>query len=159
MALSIIRPVLAITVAVFACSTPLATVGGQSGRETRLSGAEILKHPIGMLALQYVDLIHTGKMEDAMKLATSSAQARWKSEPESERTESAKFLRRTLPSKAELARSIPTGGLLIIEGDARATLNIVRTQSSSSGSGTVSSSSSTVALGFALENGQWRLTQ
>jgi len=140
---------------------PMVLGGGAPAatKEERVNGPDILKHPIGTLALQYVDLVHGGKMDDAMRLATTDAQAKWKAEPASERAESTAFRRKMLPTRADLMAGLKTGGVLIIEDDARATLNVMRTEQKSSAPGTASSSSTTIFIPFAKENGQWRLAQ
>ena len=129
------------------------------GKETRIQGADILKHPIGALALQYADLLHAGKMDDVMRLATAEAQAKWKAEPASERAESAAYRKKTVPKRAALSAAIQSGGLLIIEDDARASLNLISSEQSSTTPGVVTSTSTTTAIGFAMEDGQWKLTQ
>jgi hypothetical protein len=140
---------------------PMVLGGGApaASKEERVNGPDILKHPIGTLALQYVDLVQGGKMDEAMRLATTAAQAKWKAEPASERAESAAFRKKILPTRAQLTSALQSGGVLIIEDDARATLNVIRTEQKSSKPGESSSSSSTVAIPFAKENGQWRLAQ
>ncbi len=133
------------------------------GNETRIQNADILKHPIGTLALRYVELVHAGKFEEARGMATAAAQERWKQEPASEKKESNDYLKKMLPTKAELTAGLQSSeshSVLIIEDGKTATLNLVRSEASpSSGSGTVSSSSSTTAIGFAMEGGQWKLAQ
>ncbi len=83
---------------------PMVLGGGAPAatKEERVNGPDILKHPIGTLALQYVDLVHGGKMDEAMRLATTDAQAKWKAEPASERAESTAFRRKMLPTRADL---------------------------------------------------------
>ena len=125
----------------------------------RIQGADIPTHPIGALALQYSDLVHAGKMDDVMRLATAEAQAKWKWEPASERAESAAYRRKTLPKRAALTAAIPSGGLLIIEDDALALLNLIQSEQSAKTPGVVTSTSTTTSIGFALEDGQWKLTQ
>jgi hypothetical protein len=140
---------------------PMVVGGGAPAatKEERVNGPAILKHPIGTLALQYVDLVHGGKMDEAMRLATAGTQVKWKAEPASERAESAAFRRKILPTRAELTSALQSGGVLIIEDDSRATLNVIRIEQKSSKAGESSSSSTTVAIPFAKENGQWRLAQ
>ena len=128
-----------------------------SAAETRIKGAEILKHPIGDLALRYADALHGGGMDDAMKLASKKAQAEWKRLPASERAESSAYLKKMIPKRTELAAGIQAGGILLIEDDSRATLNVVTTESTSKEPGVVQSTSSTVAIPFVLEGGQWRV--
>jgi hypothetical protein len=144
---------------VAALSLALLGIGAAlSATETRVKGAEILKHPIGDLALKYADALHGGGIEDAMKLASKKAQAKWKKLPASERAESSAFLKKMVPEKNELAAGIQAGGILIIE-DSRATLNVVKVEQKSAKPGTVDSSSTTIALPFELEGGQWKVAQ
>lgn len=126
--------------------------------ETRVDGAELVKHPIAALAIQYVDLIHAGKMDEAMRLATTTAQANWKADPPSERAESTAYRRRTLPTGAQLKAALPNSVLLIADGQ-RATLNVIRSEQSSKTPGTISATSETTMMPFAMENGQWRLAR
>ncbi|MEO8506853.1 MAG: hypothetical protein ABI593_04415 [Betaproteobacteria bacterium] len=128
-------------------------------KETRIQKADILKHPVGQLALKYTDALHGGDMDDAMKLASSKAQARWKSYPASERKESAAFRKKMIPNRAELTTAIEAGGILIIEEGSSATLNVVKSDSSASKAGVVHSSSATIAIPFVLEGGQWKVAQ
>ena len=127
--------------------------------ETRIQKAEILKHPVGQAALKYTDALHGGSMDDAMKLASSKAQARWKSFPASERKESTAFRKKMIPNRAELTAAIEAGGILIIEAGSSATLNVVKSDSSSSKAGVVQSTSTTIAMPFVLEGGQWKVAQ
>ena len=126
--------------------------------QTRLEGAEVAKHPIAAVALQYVELVHAGKIEDAMRLASTDAQKQWKAEPASERAESAAFRKKTLPPVAEFKALLPTGVLIIDDGE-RATLNVIRKEQRETKPGTTSFSSTTVAIGFVLENGTWKLAR
>lgn len=126
-------------------------------KEVRVTGADILKHPVYELALEYSDAIHTGPPEAFLKLASAKKQADWKGEPESERKEITAYYKRTIPKKAGLASGIRSGGILVIEDDSRATLNVVAVESSSKEPGVVQSTSTTVGIPFVLENGQWRV--
>lgn len=131
--------------------------------ETRIEDAEILKHPIGALALQYVDLVHAGKLEEAKRMATASVQAEWKTESASARKEIADFFRSNLPTKAELLAALQSGGklrgVLLIEDESKGTLNIIRNEQRVDGPGKTTYSTSTTAIGFAMEGGKWRLAQ
>jgi hypothetical protein len=141
-------------------SGPMMMAGSaEPAKETRIQGAEILKHPVGDLALRYADALHGGPMDDAMKLASSKAQADWKTLPASERAESTAFRKKMVPRKNDLAPGIQAGGILIIEDDSRATLNVVQFEQKSSKPGTMSSSSNTIAIPFVLEGGQWKLAR
>ena len=98
--------------------------------QIRVENADILTHPIGTLALQYLDLVHAGKIDDAKKLATSAVQARWKAESAKERAE----------NKA-------------------ATLNLIRSEQRQTAPGNTTYAFTTSAIGFAKEGGQWKLAQ
>lgn len=128
-------------------------------KETRIQGPDIMKHPVGELALKYADALHGRGMDDAMKLASAKAQADWKALPAGERAESAAFVKKMIPKKGDLESGIRSGGILIIEDDARATLNVVRIEQKSKEAGVVDSSSTTVGIPFVLEGGQWKLAR
>jgi hypothetical protein len=134
-----------------------------TANETRIEGVDILKHPIGLLALQYLDLIHAGRIEDATKLATADVQAKWKKESNSEKAESLAYLRKSLPTRAAVTDGLTTGtnlrGVLIIEDDTLATLNILVSTQRPAGANTTTYSSSTTGIGFKKEGGQWKLAQ
>jgi hypothetical protein len=140
---------------------PMVLAGGPSAErnETRVQGADILKHPIYDVALRHADLIHAGKMDEYMRLASSEAQAKWKALPASERKESLAYLRQNVPQRAALAAAIQSGGVLLIDGESRATLNVITTEQKSTTPGVVSSTSSTVAIPFVMENGLWKIAQ
>ena len=127
--------------------------------ETRVEGAELAKHPIAALAIQYVDLIHAGKIDEAMRLASSEAQARWKSEPASERAESTAYRRKNLPTSAQLKAALSKNSVLFIADGQSATLNVITIEQRTKGPGSVESTSTTTTIGFLMENGQWRLAQ
>lgn len=131
--------------------------------ETRVENAEILTHPIGTLALQYLDLVHAGKIDDAKKLATSGVQAKWKAESAKERAESLAYLKKNLPTRADVTAGLKDGktlrGVLIIEDDKAATLNLIRSEQRQTAPGNTTYSSTTTAIGFAKEGGQWKLAQ
>ena len=111
------------------------------------------------LAVQYLELLHAGKLEEAMqRLASAEAQQRWKAEPASERAASAAFRKKTLPTVAEFKSLLPSGVLIIEDGE-RATLNVIKKEQRPTKPGTVEYSSSTVAMPFVLENGVWRLAR
>ncbi len=126
--------------------------------ETRVEGADLLKHPIAALSIQYVELVHAGKIEDAMRLASTEAQTQWKAEPASERAASAAFRKKTLPSVAEFKALLPSGVLIIEDGE-RATLNVIKKEQRPTKPGTVEYSSTTVAIPFVLEKGAWKLAR
>ncbi len=126
------------------------------GKEQRITGAALVAHPVAALAAQYLDLLHGGKMDAAMALATTQAQAAWNAEPASEQKASADFRRRLLPTRADVERSLLTQGVLIIEANGAATLNLVKS-TPASGSGTATAS--TVAMPFVMEGGKWKVAR
>ena len=128
----------------------------EQGKEQRITGAALVAHPVAALAAQYLDLLHGGKMDVAMALATTKAQAEFKAEPASEQKASADFRRRMLPTRTEFDRSLSKEGVLIVEADGTATLNLVKS-TPMSGSGTATSS--TVAMPFAMEGGKWKVAR
>jgi hypothetical protein len=83
----------------------------------------------------------------------SESQATWKAEPETERKGIAAFCPKMVPKKAGLAAGITARGLLIVEDDAAATLDVVIFGPASKQPGVVQSTSSTVAMPFVLEGG------
>ena len=95
-----------------------------------------------------------------MRLATTDAQAQVEGRnlPASA-PRAAAFRKKILPTRAALTSALQSGGVLIIEDDSRATLNVIRLEQKSSKAGESSSSSTTVGIPFAKENGQWRLAQ
>ena len=139
---------------------PMVIAGAaEASSETRVEGSELMDHPVAALAIQYVELVHTGKLEDAMRrLASAEAQERWKAEPASERAASAAFRKRTLPTVAEFKTLLPSGVLIIEDGE-RATLNVIKKEQRPTKPGTVEYSSSTVAIPFVLEDGVWKLAR
>jgi hypothetical protein len=127
--------------------------------EERINGAEILDHPIGALAVQYVTHVQAGQMDKAVALASNKVQAEWKTLPADEKKESAAFLKKMLPAAKSVRSSIESGGLLIIEDKTRATLNVISTTQTSTEPGVVSSSSTTSAIPFVFEDGKWKIAR
>ena len=139
---------------------PMVIAGAaEPANEERIEGAALLEHPVAGLAVQYVELVHAGKIEVTMtRLASSEAQEQWKSEPASERAESAAYRKKTLPTVAEFKALLPSGVLIIEDGE-RATLNVIKKEQRPTQPGTVEYSSTTVASPFVLENGVWKLAR
>jgi hypothetical protein len=131
-------------------------------KEVSIEGADILKHPIAALAEKYLDLIHAGKIEEAKAMATTTVQAEWKKEPASEKVEILAYYKKNLPTRAALMAGLQTGkglrGVLIIDDDTLATLNMIVSEQSRSGD-TTTFTSSTMAIAFEKEGGQWKLRQ
>lgn len=131
--------------------------------QVRVEGEDLLAHPVWPIALEYLDLVHAGRIEDAKRLATAQVQARWSAEPASEKAESLAFLRKSLPTRAEATEALKGGGdaraVLIVEDDEVATLNVIRTERRQQAPGEMSVSSTTMAIAFAKEGGTWKLAQ
>lgn len=137
---------------------PMAIENAQEpAKEERFHGDELRAHPVYALALKYAETLHATKDDSFMSLATKKARERRAAEPASERSESAAYRRRTIPKKTDLAASLKDGGYIVVEDDVRASLVLVRVSQSSPEPGTVSSTSSTLSLGFELEDGEWRV--
>jgi hypothetical protein len=126
-------------------------------KSERIAGAAILAHPIGALAVRYAAALHA-KGGDVAALYSRSAQAGRQALPKSERAESDAFMRMMVPAAAAIEAAIRNGGVLMLEGP-KATLNLVRTESAKSGAGTVTSSSTTAAIPFELEDGVWKVAK
>ena len=123
----------------------------------RIEGPALTSHPAIPVVQQYLDLVHADKTADAIaRFGTAKAQAAWKAEPASEQRASAAFRKRLLPTRADLTRTLASGGLLLVEGDT-ATLNIIKMEPATAARGT--GSSTTVAIPLALENGAWKIAQ
>lgn len=147
----------------FLTNGPMAFPDAEPVDEVRVEDADILTHPIGKLALEYLDLIHAGKIDDAKRLATSDVQAEWKSESAGGRAESLAFFRANLPTRAIVAAGLQAGtdprGVLLIQDDATAMLNLITSTQEKTGPSTTTYSSTTTGISFAKENGEWRLSQ
>jgi hypothetical protein len=131
--------------------------------ETRIEGTDLLNHPVGKLALQYLDLVHAGKIEDAKRLATADVQAKWKNEPSREKGDTLAYLRKTLPTRAVVTEGLKAGknfnAVLIIEDDKLATLNFMVSSQKPAGANTTNYTTSSTTIGFEKEGGAWKLAQ
>ena len=124
---------------------------------TRVEGAALSSHPASGVVLQYVDLLHAGKLDEAIaRFGSAKAQAAWKALPAGARKNSAAFRARMLPKRVEVARSLASGGVLLVAGDT-ATLNLITMTPATANN--ASGSSTTVGIPLALEQGQWKLAQ
>lgn len=123
----------------------------------RIEGAAIMGHPIGPLALRYATALHA-KGGDVAALHSKAAQAKRQAEPKSERAESDAFMKKMVPAATALEAAIRAGGILLVEGP-KATLNLVRNESTKNADGSVTSSSSTSAIPFELEDGAWKVSK
>ncbi len=136
-----------------------APVAGAAAIPTteRIQGAAILAHPVGAVALDYARRLHA-KGGDVAALSSRAAQAKRKAMPKDERAESDAFVRGMVPAADALDAAIRAGGVLLVEGP-KATLNLVRTETSKNADGSVTSSSSTAAIPFEMEDGAWKVAR
>lgn len=130
------------------------TAAGSVPSAQRLEGAAILEHDIGRVAVDYARALRSGQPVDAFTGA--AAKAKRAALPEGERRESDAFVKRLVP--ADLAAAIRAGGVLLIEGS-KATLNVVRTETTKGGGGTVTATSTTVAIPFEKDGEAWKVAQ
>lgn len=131
----------------------------EPANEQRIFGAMLLDHPIASVAAEYVEFVQSGRMDKAMALASSKAQADWKALPASEKKESAAFRKKMMPSATSIRSEIENNGILILEGEDRATLNLIVTVQTSPEPGVVSSSAETSTSPFVLEDGEWKVAR
>lgn len=106
-----------------------------------LEGEAAFNHASTRVVLKAAVHFRAGKTDAGMALHTASEQADWTKSTE----------------KAELAASLKENGCIVVEDDVRASLVVVCVTQSSPEPGIVSSTSSTLSLGFELEDGEWRL--
>ncbi len=123
-----------------------------------LEGGAILDHEIGRLALAYATAITAGKIDQAMELATAAARKHRQALAPADRQEDEAYRRNTTPSPKELATQIRAGGRLSFQGE-QALLAVVTSTTTRNPDGSITASSSSTTLGFALENGTWRIAE
>jgi hypothetical protein len=121
-----------------------------------ISGAAILDHEIGKVALAYAREIAAGKLEAANALRSGPARAKRAAETAQERTESDAYWKSTLPAPAVLAEQIRSGGKVTFVGE-KAYLQTVVNETTKNADGSITSTSSSMSLGFELDNGNWRV--
>lgn len=124
---------------------------------TELRGADIFAHPVGQLALCYAEAVHAGRMDEALALSTETERERARAQSPTQRKRRDQFRRKVVPNPRVFSVAIEHGGVLSIQGGT-AFLEVVVTESRHEDpDGSVTSSSTTLALPFALENGTWRV--
>jgi hypothetical protein len=140
-------------------STLIGTLCASAQTPADIRGEAILTHQIGRVAQQYVELLHANKMDEAMKLASTAAQATWNTQTAADKKDSIEFLQKLLPNRAQLVDGIKNGGLIRFDNRIEAALNVIKMESTSPSPGTANSSSTTVAIPFMLEGGQWKVAR
>lgn len=121
-----------------------------------ITGAAILDHEIGKVALAYAKEIAAGKLDAALSWVSAPALAKRAAEPADERKESDAYRKSTTPAPAAFAEQIRAGGKLSFVGD-KAYLQTVVNETTKNPDGSITSSSSSMSIGFELDNGKWRV--
>lgn len=109
---SLVRISVVTAFAVFGCRT---SVLAQSPDD--ITGAAILKHPAGQLAVKAAELLTAGKTEQVIALGTKSGQDEWKTTSADDRKGIAAMMQRRAPVPATFADAILKAGVLAIMGD------------------------------------------
>ena len=123
-----------------------------------IEGAAILEHEIGKLALAYSTAITAGRIDQAMELATAAARQKRLALSAADRKDDEAYRRNTTPAPKDFAAQIRAGGRLSFMGD-RAVLAVVANTTTRNPDGSITSSSSSTTVGFATENGKWRIAE
>jgi len=92
---------------------------------TEVKGAAILDHPCGKLSVKHMGLVHDGKMEEAVKLATPEMQAEWKAMAAEEREMVAGMMKELSVAGDVHAAEIRAHGVLAVDGE-NATLTLTK---------------------------------
>lgn len=107
------------------------TAGHAAGPEIR--GAAILEHPCGKVSVKHMGLVHAGKMEEALGLASKAMRDQWQALPSEDRKMMEGMMREMSVSESDYMEQIRAGGVLEVEG-AKATLTVTREASDADGS-------------------------
>ena len=121
-----------------------------------IEGAAILDHEIGKVALAYAKEIQAGKIDAALSWMSGPARAKRAAEPAEERKESDAYRKSTVPGPAAFAEQIRAGGRVSFIGE-KAYLQTVVNETTKNPDGSITASSSSMSLGFELDNGKWRV--
>lgn len=121
-----------------------------------IEGAAILDHEIGKVALAYAKEIQAGKIDAALGWMSAAARTKRAAEPAEERKESDAYRKSTIPAPAAFAEQIRAGGRVSFIGE-KAYLQTVINETTKNPDGSITASSSSMSLGFELDNGKWRV--
>ena len=121
-----------------------------------ITGAAILDHEIGKVVLAYAKEIQAGKIDAALSWLSGPARAKRAAESAEERKESDAYRKSTVPAPAALSDQILSGGKISFVGE-KAYLQTIVNETTKNADGSITSSSSSMSLGFELDNGKWRL--
>ncbi len=122
-----------------------------------IEGAAILDHEIGKVALAYAKELAAGNLDAALAWVSGPALAKRAAEPAEERKESDAYRKSTTPAPAVFAEQIRAGGKISFIGD-KAYLQTIVSETTKNPDGSITASSSSMSLGFELDNGKWRLS-
>lgn len=124
-----------------------------TAKPTEVSGAAILEHPIGKLAVKNMGLCHAGKIEEAVALGSKSMQAEWKAMSAEDRKMLGEMMKEFSHPPDKFSADIKKFGKLSIDGD-KATLTVSQEIKEATGTST-----STISQSYLREGGEWRVTQ
>ena len=92
---------------------------------SEVKGAAILDHACGKLSVKHMGLVHAGKMDEALKLATPEMQDEWKKMAAEEREMVSGMMKELSVTSDVHAEEIKKHGLLKVEGE-DATLTLTK---------------------------------
>ncbi|MEO8197673.1 MAG: hypothetical protein ABI689_13240 [Thermoanaerobaculia bacterium] len=121
-----------------------------------IEGAAILDHEIGKVALAYAKELSAGRLDAALQWLSGPARAKRTAEPAEEKKESDAYRRSTTPAPALFANQIRAGGKVTFVGE-KAYLQTLVNETTKNADGSITSTSSSMSLGFELDNGKWRV--
>jgi hypothetical protein len=121
-----------------------------------IDGAAILDHEIGKVALAYAKEIAAGKLDAALQWMSGAARDKRAAQTAAERKESDAYRKSTIPAPAVFAEQIRAGGRISFIGE-KAYLQTVVSETTKNADGSITASSSSMSLGFALDGGKWRV--
>ena len=108
------------------------------------------------LMVAVLTLERRGKLDAALAWVSGPALAKRAAEPAEERKESDAYRKSTTPAPAVFAEQIRAGGRISFIGD-KAYLQTIVSETTKNPDGSITASSSSMSLGFELDNGKWRL--
>ena len=123
-----------------------------------IEGPAILDHEIGKVALAYAKAIASGKSSAVTEWMSGPARAKLAAAPADERKEVEAYRKSTIPPPAVFAEQLRSGGRITFVDD-KAYLQTVVSETTKNADGSITASSSSMSLGFELDNGKWRVVE
>ena len=103
-----------------------------------ITGAAILDHPCGKVAVRHMGLVHAGKMDEATQLGTPEMQKEWKEMPAGDRAMMSQMMQAMAQTEEEFSASIQAHGKLVVDGtDATLTVEVKHTDANGSSTETM----------------------